>query len=315
MNKKALEMSFAWIFSIIAGAAILAVAIYFASQYVQLGNHQVNTETAKQLSNILDPLQTSIETGKIDVIDLVSESQIYTTCNLNNNFGETRLQVAEKNGFSSNFSKPGGDIGSNAEYLFAENTIQGKEINFFITSFSMPFKTADIMMMYSDSYCFVSPPDNIRQELEGLGIGNNTKIFVTSSISECNGMKTVCFPGSGCEIQVFCSDLNCRNGYVKKQGNTEYFVDSLVYGAVFSSKDNYECNVKRVMNRLSSVAEIYRKKALFVSSRGCDSGLQPDMGELATIAGRYNSTNDLIQIQLKSEDILSKNQELACQLF
>ena len=45
-NKKALEMSFAWIFSIIVGGIIIIAAIYAASNFISQGEYKVNTETA-----------------------------------------------------------------------------------------------------------------------------------------------------------------------------------------------------------------------------------------------------------------------------
>ena len=81
MNKKALEMSFAWIFAIIAGAAIIFIAVYIATTIVNIGEYEINTKTTQAIVNLLDPLQTSSEQGKTpEPLTLTKETRIYTFC-------------------------------------------------------------------------------------------------------------------------------------------------------------------------------------------------------------------------------------------
>ena len=60
-NKKALEMSFAWIFAIIAGIVILFLAIYATSQFIKTRRYEIDIQTAAKLAILLDPLETSLE--------------------------------------------------------------------------------------------------------------------------------------------------------------------------------------------------------------------------------------------------------------
>jgi len=46
-----------------------------------------------------------------------------------------------------------------------------------------------------------------------------------------------------------------------------------MYAAIFSDKGNYECQVKRLMQRVAKLALLYEDKANFVSKRGCNSNL------------------------------------------
>ena len=192
-NKKALEMSFAWIFAIIAGAAILFLAVYIAIALVNVGEYEVNTKTTQAIINLLDPLQTSSEEGKTpEPLTLAKETRIYTMCSSSGNFGENRLQIQEKSGFRDNqWTEKSGDIGTINQYVFSDETIEGKKLYFFIIPYKMPFKVADIMILYTEPYCFVKPPRKIEDFIEPLS-GNSLNI--TNSISQCpsNSIK-VCF--------------------------------------------------------------------------------------------------------------------------
>jgi len=49
-NKKGLEMSFATIFALIAGATILFLAIYFASRFIVTQQTRIDAQTAKNVA-------------------------------------------------------------------------------------------------------------------------------------------------------------------------------------------------------------------------------------------------------------------------
>ncbi|MFA6023272.1 MAG: hypothetical protein WC781_04245 [Candidatus Pacearchaeota archaeon] len=315
-SKKAFEMSFAWIFSIIVGGIILALAIYAASQFISTGQYKVNTVTAKEFTNLFDPLQTSVESGKINGdTRLITDTRVYTYCLSEGVFGENLIMLAEKSGFNKKWSEPGGDITIKNQYIFAESILETKNPKFFIKPFYMPFKIADIMMMYSEDYCFVNAPEKIAEELNNfISVSNGTGLYVKDSIAKCEGKKTVCFSGS-CDINVNCNNGECSTGYVKKDGKQLYFYDSLIYGAIFSSPENYECNVERLMKKTEYLAQIYAKKAQFVSIRDCNSGLATDMSELANQAHSFSSGENIFNIAIKAQDINIKNEVVECQLY
>ena len=65
-SKKAFEMSFAWMFSIIVGAIILFLAIYMTMKFIAPQRNISQSELAKSFGALLDPL----ETGKGISVDL-----------------------------------------------------------------------------------------------------------------------------------------------------------------------------------------------------------------------------------------------------
>jgi len=314
VNKKALEMSFAWIFAIIAGAAIIFLAIYISTTLVNSGEYEVNTKTTQAIVNLLDPLQTSSEQGKTpEPLNLIKETRIYTICSSSGKFGENRIQIQEKTGFGNNqYTEKSGDIGTINQYVFADDMIEGKKIYFFIIPYKMPFKIADIMILYTKPYCFVNPPRDIEDFISPL---SSNSLNITNSISKCssNSIK-VCFEtNSGCDVSVY--DYGDKTGIVKKQGKEIFYEGDLVYPAIFSSKENYECNVKRIIMRLEHLSKLYKEKASFVSISGCNTGLTSDINILGTLAKNYNNLDELRTIKLQADEIDDKNQDAICQLY
>ena len=65
MFKRGYEFSFAWFFTIIVGAVIIFLAVYAATQIVDLGRTRQETERGKQIGILLTPLGTTLEEGKL----------------------------------------------------------------------------------------------------------------------------------------------------------------------------------------------------------------------------------------------------------
>jgi hypothetical protein len=319
-------MSFAWIFASIVGAVILFLAIFFAMNLLQTGNYEINTKTAQDLSNLLDPLQTGSEEAKSDLVSLTVETRIYTSCSNRGYFGENRIRVSEETSFlQQEWSDVGGDIpATQNQYVFSEDMIQtkDKELYFFIMPFNMPYKVADVMVWHTEKYCFVNAPEKIEEVVENLQNKEESNLEVAGSASSCSDRSvSVCFgSSSSCDVSVSdsCNGVGCEaydEGVVRKNGEDVYYVGNLMYAAIFSSEDNYMCGVKRLMNRLDHLSEVYGEKAKFVKSKGCGTGLVSDVNSLVSLARNYNDLRELSVIKSKAEDINMKNEVAVCQLY
>ena len=68
--------------------------------------------------------------------------------------------------------------------------------------------------------------------------------------NECDG-KSVCFGSGNCDINIqgYCDDFNCESEYDYGKINNRIYAGNLLYAGIFSSEENYECNVKRIMNQ------------------------------------------------------------------
>lgn len=318
MNKKGLEMSFSWIFAIVVGAIILFGAIYFATQFINNSQHEINTKTAKEFTNLLNPMLTSAEESKMGKIELISDTRVYTSCEEYGNFGNSVVQISEKTGNigGENWPRPGGDIKVQNSYMFAESIIEGKKFNFFTERFEMPFKVSDIIIVYSQKYCLVNSPESVENEIRGLGIEEDNDIQTTNSLGDCSeGSVKVCFESGKCDINIMCNDYECDEGIVKKDGKEVYFVGKLVYGAIFSDVDVYECNVKRIMKRTSYLAKVYSDKARIVSETGCNTNLAGEMESFSEITKNYKELSELSMIKARADEINSENENRICQLY
>jgi len=307
-NKRGLEMNFAWMFSIIVGAVILFLAIYTATQFIDVSKYQIDTEAAKQFTILFEPLATGIEEGKITSIPLPQNTRIYNECDETGAgaaqyFGKQEISLAQESTIGKKWGEPG--VGSIVydKYIFSNSLEQGKTIYAFVKPFEIGFKVADIVILYLDEYCFVNAPDEIKNELNQLKGDKERNIILTRQERNCGDAISVCFDNSRCDINV---DLN--NNLVRKDGEVVEYIDNLVYAAIFSDPEIYNCNKDRLIKRISNLADIYADKAGLVQKQGCETGLRSDFEILASL-------DNLQSIKQQTDKIDMKNNAAVCQVF
>ena len=316
-DKRGLEASFGWIFAVIVGAIILFLAIYASGRFVKIGRNIENTEIAQEISVLLTPVETNLESGKIVAITLPVESRIFNECDDLGNFGVQRLSVATKSSIGEEWQGPGIPSRFPNKYVFSEKTTEGKELYVLSKPFEFPFKIADLTYIWSDEqeYCFVNPPSEIESEINRL----KPKNIVLSSEGNCIlTSKKVCFGSSGCDIDVsldaFSGEL--RGNVKKKFENSVYFEGSaLLYGAIFSDREIYECQIKRLMKRAGELALIYNEKSNYLSVRECgSSSLQTELIKYAN-GSLIKSSSDLRGLSDIAYELGRANDGLSCKLF
>jgi len=325
-NKKAFEMNFAWLFAIIAGAVILFLAIYITSKFVSTERYEIDTATVAKLSILLDPLETSLESGKSSLISFNQETRIYNKCFTTGNFGKQSISLASRSGIGKEWQEPGGDTQIYNKYIFSQDIEQGKEFSVFSMPFKFPFKVSDLIFFTAEKYCFVfsdSAAEDIKDEIENLNI-KNIEILGTQNCS--SDSKKVCFVGtssasggiSECDVVVYGNDYELNkydSGSVVKQGEILYYSGPLVYGAIFSEPEVYECNVKRLMLRTMQLSLLYKDKIKITERVGCSSVLETQLSELANSANALNSSQELLILKIKSDEIEEINNAAVCSLW
>ncbi len=298
MNRKAyLEISFTWLFAIIVGAIILFLAIYAVSKFIKIGQTEQDVKTSEELGALLNPLETGFETAKLTAITFPAETRIYNKCTNFGTFGEQKIQTQQKS--FNKWSKTNIDSSFENKYIFSERYVEGKKVYVFLKPFEFPFKVADLIYITSSStnYCFEDAPDEIKEELSTLGEKN---LF----LEECpeNSVR-VCFENENCDI-----DVAYEGKIVEKDGKTIYFEGgALMYAAIFSDAEVYECQLKRLMQRTEQLSLLYINKESFISQK-CDSNLGNDLLELKTFAENLGSSRELYLINNIAEDIKEKNE-------
>jgi hypothetical protein len=309
-NKKgAMEFSFAWIFAIIAGAIILSLAIYGVVKFMKIQGSEIDAQTAMGIGVLLNPLESGFEDSKRVLMEISTDTRIYTGCSNDSIFGRQTITTSQK--LSGEWSNEGVNVPFQNRYIFSKNPVQGKDFYVFSKPFEMPFKIADLIYVTSteDKYCFVNPPGEIEDEIKlliGENVRENENFILESRKVNCPSESTqICFDTqSGCDIYV---NRNLRR--VQRSSETVWYEgDALMYAAIFSNKKDYECQIDRLMNRTEQIYEIYQDKAEFILKKtNCDSQLDVEIMRMINLLINFQDSEDLSVISDMSEEIEKKN--------
>lgn len=309
-NKRGyLQISFAWVFAIVAGIFILFLAIFAVTKFTKTEQTVSGAKIGKEIGVLLNPLETGFETGKTTSLVIPTETRIYNSCNLNGNFGRQIFQLSQKS--FNKWTEKGIDIGFSNKYVFSDDVVEGKKFYVFSKPFEFPFKVADLIYMTSSekTYCFLDAPERIEEEISNLNQENMLiEECLSNSIKVCfNGGSG--FQGNECDINV---NQNIRS--VEKKGEIVYFEeDALMYAAIFANKEIYECQLERLMQRTKQLASIYEDKASFISEEGCP--LEVNLFSLRTATNSFSDSAYLITIKGIVEDLEEKNEFATCRLW
>lgn len=310
MKKRgALEISFGWLFAIVAGILIITLAIYFSSKIIGTQQETTSAETATELGTLLDPLETSFESSQTTSVTLSAESRIHDSCKLTGNFGQQIIQIDQKS--LNKWVKTDVDVKFSNKYIFSESEIEGRKFYIFSKQFKFPFKIADLIYITSsaDRYCFVDAPTGVEKEISDLNQSN----LLTENCSSSD--IKVCFDSNNCDINV-----DYTNGIVEKNGSVMYIsgtedYNALMYAAIFSNKETYECQVSRLMMRLKEISLLYQDKDSKVVERGCDTGFGDSFTGLIDSLSLYSSSEDLSIIKMETENMNEMNKAGVCMLW
>jgi hypothetical protein len=309
-NKKGFEMSFAWIFAIIVGAAILFFAIYAATKVIETEKIVSDTEAGKQLGILLNPVEAGVEEGKSSLIVMPGETRLFNECVNSGNFGAQKISISTKTGNS--WSSPSVPSTFYNKYIFSSGRVEGKEYRVFSKQVYFPYKTADIVILWSEKekYCFVDAPESVSSEIEGL----NLEVEKVALFEECSGESIgVCFSREGCDVDVNLNTKIVSKGGLEIQYEDE-FGNALLYGAIFAEPDVYECQLKRIVKRAGELAVLYEEKSRVLEKSGCLNNLEGELKSFRALSDVKHSKN-LGGLTSAAINIKEKNDALNCKIF
>ncbi len=313
-NKKGMEFGFNWIFAVIVGAVILFAAIYAVTKLIGTERTASDTLISAQLSNLLNPIETNLEESKYVTIEFVDETRLYNDCSELGNFGKQQISTASKAGVGEEFAERSVRKTSYNKYIFSRDIEQGEKLHVIVKPFEVPYKVADLNFIYSGRYCFVNPPSDIEDEIGDLSASGNINvgINVSSSKSNCPGNSiVVCFDQLGCDVNV-----NTGARIVSKNGKDIYYDGPLLYGAIFSGPEIYECQVRRLAKRTGELAGVYASKAALIEGRGCSNNLQDDLISFAQTTNVADSKEFQDNVVPAAGDLRRKNDAISkCKVF
>ena len=323
-NKNALEFGFEWLFAVMIGGLVIFLAIYAASKFIETGNLQKGSEVGKEIGILLTPFETGLEIEKTNKITTKEETTIYNDCSSEGNFGVQKISAGVKSGFGDKVVKPGAISTYKNRYLFSESSVTGKEFYVLSKLFEFPFKVGDLIIVWSEKqkYCFVdlgSYPE-VKEDIKELRLKN---ILNVSSTRDCPAdSKKVCFGGTDRECDIL---VNGNSAAHRESGGDKvvYYSstdnNALLYAAIFSKPELYDCQIKRLMKRALNIAKLYKDKSGFLEIRGCGApGLNSYFISYENyVNGVANNANnpDITRAEQAAEELGRRNGDLICPIF
>jgi len=308
-DKKGFQISFAWLFAIIVGAFILFLAIYGVTKILNTEGDITNVKSGVELGILLDPLETNFESGRTVLLKMPVETRIYNKYDLHGDFGKQIIQVSQKN--LGKFSLTDVDVSFQNKYIFSESVVEGKNFLIFSKPFEFPFKVADLIYLISSekTYCFVNAPEKMEEELLDL----NQKNLIVGNCSAKN--EIICFDEeTDLNFEQCNTNVYTGRGEVKKGVQTMFFeTDALMYAAIFSDKDIYEAQIKRLMKRMSNLLSLYEDKALLLSAQECP--MEVNFLVLKNIANNVQISEDIFNVANAADDLKKENENAICRLW
>ena len=307
-SKKAyMEISFSWMFAIIVGAFILFLAIFFVTKFTKTERSFHETKTAKEIGILLNPLETSFEEGKSTFLSTSTNSRIYSKCSLEGEFGYQGILLKEE--LYEKWTDINTTIEFKNKYIFAEEPVEGKYFYLFSKPFEFPFEVASLIYIIpkDEIYCFKDAPSEIKEEIENL----NQENFIIDNCEQ--GNIKVCFGVStGCQISVSLTE-----GRVFKGSKVYSFEenDALMYAAIFSDKELYDCQVQRLAKRAYILSKLYLDKLLLPNYQGCEQYLFQDLNQLSIQLKNFQSPSDLSSMSSVRKSLYNKNKYSTCTLW
>ncbi|MEX0932533.1 MAG: hypothetical protein WDZ77_00320 [Candidatus Pacearchaeota archaeon] len=310
-KKGFLQISFAWLFGIIVGGFILFLAIYASTKIIDVQETKIDAQTSEEIGVLLNPLETGFETGRTSSINFPSETRIHNRCSNESYFGKQTIKVSQK--IFDDWTETDIEANFRNKHIFSKGNVEGKKFLLFSKPFEFPYKVADVIYLTSSetNYCFMDAPEEIEEELENLGQEN---IFIGGNCPDLS--LKVCFSsGINCDIEVNYG----KSGEVQKSGETLYFYeDSLMYGAIFSEPEIYECQTERLIQRAAELNDLYLEKSNFLSINGpqCSNNIGQDLLDLKNIENSFDHSSDLNALIISLvRQIDIKNDLQECELW
>ena len=261
-------IDFTTLLAIIVGGAILILAIYGAIKYGNTHSYQSNSAAAKELENLLNPLQAGFADCKKGELNFNTRVSIRNTCN-NYSFGESKLSL-------KSFGEDeiyGVSVCSSSNYVFSKSEFNTKKLYTYSCNFNFPYKVADYVVLIPDSidYCFEKSSEDVKALLEPF---DYPTIYTENCADDFENFVQV---GDGGTIEIVVLEDDLGYGYILKGEDKIYFVKDTLIPAIFSDVSIYNCVLERLLYRDSILADLYSEKGYLMNLRGCSNGMSSNL--------------------------------------
>lgn len=309
-------MQFAWIFAIIVGGFILFLTFFFLGREIFVQEQKTTTEQAHGLDILLGPFSYlgAIAEATSNEINFFETTNLAFDCNdLGLGYSDIIVIGKKQQTMTSH------DI--HDKYIYAQD-METKKITVISKPFKMPFRIADLIYLADgeEIHCFVNAPLRIENELSNLDVG----IEFYNSLSSCpQNAISICFDVSApCDVKVYDRSSgaieNYEIGEVRKGQEKMYFASkSLMYAAIFSNQEIYECNLNRIMTRQDLLVSVYREKARALSQKDCEENYGASLSVLdnAILNLEPDSLSSIVALYNAAQQLDNLNSGASCSLY
>jgi len=305
MDKKGFEVQFNWIFAVIAGAAIIALAAFLVVKNRGITDSSFDVQTLKTVDAIVTGTGISSDVTKVSDIS----SKLAVGCN--------RIAIGSAQRNYQNI------------VLFApDSIIEGKLITLTLP-INLPFKVSNMLYATSPKIRYIlvgkneiisminkSLPDSMQTEMASSvmaasAIKNTNNYKVRFIVADKDAFAAFSVPKSlekmpNFDVSAVVVSGSTDNGeatfYQKKglvwepKGSSNYLTLQGLLGAVFAeSRENYDCSLKSLESRAKIMMEIYSQRTKKLALLAKDSECKPLYAEaearISSILGKSIITN------------------------
>ncbi len=234
-----MEITFNWIFVIIAGSVLLMFFLFFAWKQIGLFNKLGINEVVSSLNNEIDSFSIGISLNK--AVELPKGVDISFRC------GEVLFKGAKKD---------------TLHLVYADGIFREK-FNLWTNAWIFPFKIDNLyyatnldkkIFVIGNENFFFNIPDkfpksnSLNQEIKK----NDVLVDFTNS-----NLQTRFRENKAIAID---ESRNIITFYPENK-KEEFYGEEMIYGAIFSDYEEYGCLKKKALDRLGIISELYKKKA------------------------------------------------------
>jgi len=300
-NKKGIEITFSWIFAIIAGTLIFLFFVGFAAENMDL----FGKLTAMRVSEEMNSAFTGLKTGLVSTsLSFNKEVKLQFKC-----IGEKKEKLIV--GYRS-----GKNLYDNL--VFSPEELNGNEFLLMTKSWNVPYKVDNFIFISDKNRKFFldgDVPDGLIDNLP-----DDFKVLFNTLKGNANKIVNFVSSGSKCDNTVNGNEININ--YQKDSSDNfygticgkdskgtswalDFYGDAMIYAAIFG--DQFDCLYPLMEEKFKIMRDVYLQKISSIT--GCDKGgLQSAITNMDTIN----------KIQTYFDSIDTKNKALigeGCNVF
>ena len=239
MDKKGVEITFNWIFVIIAGSVLLMFFIYFAWQQIGLFNEIGIKEITNNINNEIDAFSIGISSNKI--VELPKDISFSFKC------GEVVYKTESKD---------------TLHLVYSNGKLKDK-FNLWTNAWIFPFKIDNLyyaselnkrfIILGDDGFAF-----NLPEKFQKLNSLNQDVRKDDVIVDFTKGNYNFRFKDN--KVLAVDKEKSLVTFYPENK-KEEFYSEAMIYGAMFSDYEEYTCLKKKALERLGIMSELYKKKA------------------------------------------------------